>query len=70
MRVKVGNTWYEATPTDPIQVEFTQQDLQNIKDMPTIYTRYAYFHPDTKLTIEQRTSWSLDGATVKPRELN
>jgi hypothetical protein len=43
MRVKVGDTWHEATPDAPIAVELTAKDRENIAAMLPDATRYGVF---------------------------
>jgi len=45
MRVKIGDTWYDAN-TMPILVEFTGKDKENIAKMDPKATKY-YVYPDT-----------------------
>jgi len=44
MRVKVGDTWYDAEDT-PIMVELTQTDKSNISNMKTDAFKYCSY-PD------------------------
>jgi len=59
MRVKVGSTWYEVEPGQPIAIELTEIDKVNIAKMPPGYTRYAAFddHDAIELTEQQKLYW-------------
>lgn len=59
MRVKVGDTWYEATAGQPIMVELTDADKQNIERMLPEATKYAEFddHDIANTTKEDRLAW-------------
>ena len=41
MRVKVGSKWYDVMPSNPIMVELTEKDKENIANM--VGTKYAVF---------------------------
>lgn len=61
MRVKVGDTWYEATPETPIMVELTMKDKVNIGEMLPEANRYALFAKDSH-TPEEAKAWMDEGA--------
>lgn len=52
MRVKVGDTWFEATVDQPIAIELTPDDRKNIGNMPSDMSRYACFHDETALEYD------------------
>lgn len=56
MRVKVGNVWYEAENEQPIMIELTQKDKENIRNMHPDATKYAIF-PDGKMTTDEKLGW-------------
>ncbi|WP_137681184.1 hypothetical protein [Aurantiacibacter suaedae] len=62
MRVKVGNTWYEAEPGQPLAIELTEADKANIADMLPGCTRYAVMHDRdaTDHTPQQKMDWLAD----------
>lgn len=64
MRVKVGNNWYEATPAEPIQVELTDKDKENIANMAHDACLYAIFAATPRNEIERggQIAWMLDGS--------
>lgn len=63
MRVKVGDTWYEATFAQPIMVELTDVDKANIANMLPTATRYAIFDDDHELqSVEDKMAWMEEGA--------
>ena len=43
MRVKIGDTWYEATPDAPIMIELNIRDKLNLANMAPTATKYAVF---------------------------
>lgn len=57
MRVKVGNDWFGATPTQPIMIELTEQDKRNIRNMHPEATKYAIFSDLDEKTKEQKMDW-------------
>lgn len=57
MRVKVGNTWYEAKPGQPIMVELTKNDKHNIERMLPWATKYALFDDAEEMTRQQMLDW-------------
>ena len=46
MRVKVRNSWYFGTIGCAMMVELTEQDKENIANMPSNLSRYAVFDED------------------------
>ena len=63
MRIKVGNNWYDASNHQPIMVELTPKDKENIANMSPEATKYAEL-PDT-WSKEQCYEWM---EAVKPQE--
>lgn len=63
MRVKVGSTWYEASPGQPIAVELTGRDRDNIAAMAPDATRYAVFDKadSEQLSPPQMRAWLGEG---------
>lgn len=63
MRVKVGETWYEVEPGQPIMVELNKTDRRNIIAMVPEDRRYAEFHPrdPRRRTEQQRIEWMNEG---------
>lgn len=57
MRVKVGNVWYRATPSQPIMVELNEKDKWNLDNMQTKAHNYAEFHDSTLLTKNEKLKW-------------
>lgn len=57
MRFKVGDTWYEALPGQPIMLEMTPKDRENIANMAPEATRYALFDPHDERTVEEMFVW-------------
>lgn len=63
MRVKVGDTWHEASPESPIMVELTEQDRWNIANMAPEATRYACFSCECPKTAHEKYEWMGEGAS-------
>ena len=64
MRVKVGDTWYEAEPGQPVMVELNDTDKQSIIAMVPEDRCYAEFHDDDpvfKYQWEIRAQWMREG---------
>ena len=57
MRVKVGNNWYKVELEQPIMVELTKQDKENISNMLPTATKYATFEEGTMLTEQNKIDW-------------
>lgn len=57
MRVKIGNDWYGATPTQPIMIELTENDKRNILNMHPNATKYAIFSDQDKSSREEKQEW-------------
>lgn len=57
MRVKVGDTWYEPQPGQPVMVELNAMDKANIARMLPAAHKYAAFSETDGLTLEQRWAW-------------
>lgn len=57
MRVKVGDIWYQCTSDQPIMVELTPTDRENITNMHPDATKYAQFGDDSKLTQDEMREW-------------
>lgn len=56
MKVKIGDTWYDANET-AICVELNSQDKENIENMNADCDKYAVF-PDAKnLTPDEMRAW-------------
>ena len=68
MRIKVGDTWYVAEPGQPIMVQLSEQDRDNIERMPYGTDRYACFHDDdaATTTINDRQEWMSVGYKPSP----
>lgn len=62
MRVKVGDTWYECLPGQPIMVELLPGDRENIKNMSPEAKRYALFDDTDKSSLEEKFAWMSEGA--------
>lgn len=63
MRVKIGDTWYEAGTGQPIVVELTKQDRRNIDNMHPEYTKYCVY--DTDEYSEDAIKTWMEAAIVK-----
>lgn len=63
MRVKVGNTWYDCQPGQPIMVELTDAEKRDLKNLPTDATRYALFARQDTFNKGTMKDWMDDGAT-------
>ena len=59
MRVKVGDTWYEAKPGQPVMVELTKLDKRLVADMAEDAKLYAAFddHDPLYLDPESMRRW-------------
>ena len=57
MRFKIANKWYECDIDQPIMVELTQKDKENIANMSPNATKYAIFHDYEPKTVEQKKEW-------------
>ena len=62
MRVKVGSTWYECKLGQPVMVELSPGERQQIADMAPDCTRYAQFDDDEPLTRDEMFAWMNEGA--------
>jgi len=61
MRVKVGDTWYEAAPNQPICVEMTLEELEGFKETyshPDPMKRYANFHHRDQEVLSQEAMFA------------
>lgn len=47
MRVKIGDDWFDATPSQPIMIELTEQDKRNIINISDLDVR----------TTEEKLEW-------------
>lgn len=56
MKVKIGAVRYGKLPHTPVMVELTQQDKENIANMPPEATKYAVF-PENWGTDEEKLAW-------------
>lgn len=57
MRLKIGNTWYEATLENPIMVELTDMDKENIANMTATASRYAVYVQEPADITEEQLKW-------------
>lgn len=57
MRIKVGGTWYDSSPGQPIMVFLEEIDKENISSMHPEATRYAEFHSQETMSIEEKMEW-------------
>lgn len=64
MRVKVGNTWHECNPGQPIMVELTDADKRNIAGMAPSATRYAVFDDADQTTPAEKLDWMSEGGAA------
>lgn len=64
MRVKVGNEWFSCTAEQPIQVELTDKDKENIARMSPDACLYAQFAEPARNEFErgQQMAWMLEGS--------
>lgn len=62
MRVKVKDTWYECLPGQPIMVELSPGDKENVRNMSPEATRYALFDENDGRTIDEKFAWMDEGA--------
>lgn len=62
MRVKVGDTWYDCQPDQPIMVELTDKDKFNIQHMAERATRYAVFDQKNAFNKQTMKEWMENGA--------
>lgn len=64
MRVKVGNEWFSCTVDQPIQVELTDKDKENIARMKPDACLYASFAEPARNEFErgQQIAWMLEGS--------
>ena len=56
MKVKVGDTWYDANE-QPLCVELSEQDKINIANMDPEATKYAVFPEVDETTKEWKLEW-------------
>lgn len=61
MRVKVGDTWYDAA-TVPIMVELDPESRVRIVGMPGRNWKYAEFPEVSQLTEQDKKAWMQAGA--------
>lgn len=57
MRIKIADKWYEVDIDQPIMIELTDKDKENIRNMSSSATKYAIFHDLEPKTIEQKWAW-------------
>ena len=57
MKIKVGNTWHECKPGQPIMIEIDDDDKRFISQLPADSTKLAYFDPKDNLSEEQKLEW-------------
>lgn len=67
MRVKIGDQWHEVGPGQPIAVELTLKDRDNIANMHPEATRYGVF-PDG-MTSDDMRAWLGDDLEGEPLDL-
>jgi hypothetical protein len=56
MRVKIGDTWYQAEPGQHLMLEFDDIDKLNIAALGPMAKRLAFFN-DPDMTTEQKQDW-------------
>ena len=61
MKVKVGDTWFEAGPGKPVMVKLGKADMWNIIHMCPENDRYAVFSEDERMTVTERQDWMNEG---------
>ena len=61
MKIKIGDDWFEATPDQPIMVQLSPSDRQNITDMANDSDRYACFSDDDPRGGEEMYKWMKQG---------
>ncbi len=57
MRVKIGNQWFECSPSQPIMIELTEADKRNISNMAPDATKYAQFDDGAPMSKDEMLSW-------------
>ena len=57
MRVRVGDEWFECAPGRPIMVELSDNDKENIRNMPSEARMYAVFDDIDGLTVDEMRAW-------------
>lgn len=63
MRVKIGDQWFAVAAGQPIMIELTPGDRQNITNMAPDATRYALFpEVEPRMTREEKEAWMDEGA--------
>lgn len=61
MRVKVGDQWFKCEPGQPVMIEVTESDKQNIANMHPEATRYAVFDDGDGWSNERKLTWMDEG---------
>ena len=62
MRIKVGDKWFKCEPGQPIMVQLTDTDRQNIASMVPEASRYALFDDQDELSPDEKLAWMDQGA--------
>jgi hypothetical protein len=57
MRVKVGDQWFEVAKGQPLLVELTPADKQNISNMHPDASCYAIFDDADETSAEEKLAW-------------
>lgn len=61
MRVKIGETWYDAKET-AICIELSGQDKDNIGAMHPDCTKYAAFPDECSMSADEMRAWMSEGS--------
>ncbi|RWX78277.1 hypothetical protein EPK99_06490 [Neorhizobium lilium] len=62
MRVKIGDQWFEPTPSQAICIELTSSDKANINAMSEERSRYGAFHDDDHRSDIEMLEWMREGS--------
>ena len=57
MKIKVADSIFTAKPDQPIMVILEELDKQNIANMHPDATKYACFHKDEIMDVEEKKKW-------------
>jgi hypothetical protein len=60
MKIKIGDTWYENTPSTPIMLVFDEKDKQNMQNMCLFTNKYVIIHSETNMKPEEQYFWMND----------